>query len=141
MLIAFAAMLLDAAGVIITRYAFDGSGLRIIEGNFYRCLGSLFVFGAILPFLNVNFLKKFRRIKIKAKMMAAAGAVLGVYLALIFYLTAIKTGTLAIVSSIGVTAALFAATFECLFEKKWPSKYLLTALAFFGAGMFLLLGF
>ena len=139
MALACAAMLTDSAGILLTRYSFDGSCARVMEGNFYRTVGAIASFVLLGMFVKLNFWGSFAKMKKREISLAALGSFLGVYLCLIFYLTAIKHGNLAAVSGISVTGAIFAAVFECVFERKWPSKYLLSAFVFFGAGMYLLL--
>ncbi|WP_424244926.1 drug/metabolite transporter (DMT)-like permease [Elusimicrobium posterum] len=140
MLIALCAVTMDGTGVLLSRYAFDGTGISVIEGNFYRSLASIFAFAIILNVFKIKFFAKLKRMTMKTKLLAFSGAVLGVYLALVFYLSAVKTGNLAAVSSVSITSALFASIFECIFTKKLPSKYLIISFIFFIIGMYLLLG-
>ncbi|MCL2887904.1 MAG: DMT family transporter [Elusimicrobia bacterium] len=137
--VAFLAMVLDSVGILITRYSFDGSGLSALQGNFYRALGAVICFFIVCMFWKINFWNTLFKMKKRAISLAALGSFLGVYLSLVFYLTAIKYGNLATVTAITSTGVVFAAIFESLFERKWPSKYLLTAFVFFAAGMYLLL--
>ncbi|MDR0292189.1 MAG: DMT family transporter [Elusimicrobium sp.] len=139
MTIAFFSMVLDSVGIIITRYSFNGSDISALQGNFYRTLGAVACFFIISAFFNVNFWGTLAKMRKRDISLAALGSFLGVYLALVFYLVAIKTGNLAAVTAISVTGAIFAAVFECVFERKRPSKYLLSAFVFFAAGMYILL--
>jgi len=137
--VAFAAMVLDSVGILITRYSFDGSGLSALQGNFYRAAGAVVCFVIICSFFKINFWNTLFKMKKREISLAVLGSFLGVYLSLVFYLTAIKYGNLATVTAITSAGVVFAAIFESLFERKWPSKYLLTAFIFFAAGMYLLL--
>ncbi|MGB2578846.1 drug/metabolite transporter (DMT)-like permease [Elusimicrobium simillimum] len=141
MLIAFGAMFMDAVGILITRYSFDGSNALPMEGNFYRTAGALVSFIIVCSIFKVNFFKKLKSMTGKQFSLAGAGCFVGTFLCLLFYLTAIKTGHLASLSSIALTGVLFAAFFECLFERKLPSKYFMVAAVFFAMGMYLLLGY
>ncbi|MFN8945446.1 MAG: EamA family transporter, partial [Pseudobdellovibrionaceae bacterium] len=59
---------------------------------------------------------------------------------LCFYLTAIKLGNIATLSSVAITGPLFAGLFECLHQKKWPSKEVLMATFLFICGFYILVG-
>jgi len=129
----------DSAGIILTRIAFNGSGLRPVEGNFYRSIGAVISFLIILPLFKIDFFKTLKSFSKKATAEIFVGSFLGAYLSLMFYLAALKNGNLASITAMSITGVLFAAGFECIFEKKWPSKYLITAFACFTAGTVLLL--
>lgn len=136
-LFALGGVALDGLGVLLTRYAFDNSpGIGTTEGNLYRALGALLLFGAISRVKPFGFRAGLRQLGSGGRLWITVGAVAGTYLSLMFYLSAIRySGALAAVSGIAITGTLFAALFECLYERKAPSGYLLTALVFFGAGM------
>jgi len=69
------------------------------------------------------------------------GAFFGTYLSLMLYLQAIQIAeSLALISSISITAVIFSSTFECIWEKKAPSGYLLLAFVFFLIGTYFTLG-
>lgn len=139
-LVALTGMFLDASGIILTRLSFNGApDVTALEGNLYRSLGAVLAFALICRVMKVHFFANLRALPFKSKGYMFIGSVLGCYLALLFYLQAIKTTTsLAAVSSIAVTGVIFGAFFECLFEKKKPSKYLLAAFGcFFCAAYFL----
>lgn len=141
LLFALAGMIFDAVGVTITRKAFDLSGISAIEGNFYRCLGALASFIVISRFLPFHFFKGLKEMKLTSKAYVSFGAFVGTYLALSFYLEAIKVAHLASVSAISITSVIFASIFESIFNKSWPGRYLFVALIFFGIGMKFILGF
>lgn len=134
------AILLDAIGVLMTRYGFNESqGISSIQVNAIRCLG------AILGFLFINFIynKKNDRITLNPtwkkltraeKIKLFIGSIGGTYLSLMLYLTAVSKGQLSVISSVSVTGPMFASTFECIRSRKWPSKYLLIAFIFFICG-------
>lgn len=136
-LFALGGVALDGLGVLLTRYAFDNSpGIGTTEGNLYRALGALLLFGAISRLKPFGFRAGVRQLGPKGLLWITVGAVAGTYLSLMFYLSAIRySGALAAVSGIAITGTLFASLFECVAARKAPSGYLLTALVFFGAGM------
>jgi drug/metabolite transporter (DMT)-like permease len=133
-------VVIDAIGVIITRYAFDlNTEITALEGNTYRCIGALVAYAFIRGFSPFQFRANFKSLNTKSKIMVTLGAMLGTYLSLALYLKAIQTGQLAIISSISITSVIFASTFESLWERKKPSVYLLTAFIFFFSGMYFIL--
>ena len=134
---AFLGMSLDATGVLITRYAFDmNSSITPFEGNFYRCLGALVSYLIIRGFSPFQFRARFKSLTNKSKFYVFVGAIFGTYISLSLYLKAIQTASdLAIISAISITSVIFSSMFECIWDKKWPSKYLLLAFVFFLAGM------
>ena len=134
--IAFIGMSLDAIGVIITRYSFDHNpDLSAMEGNFHRCVGAVSVF-VILSFIKpFNFVSKWKERATKEKALLIVGSLLGTFLSLALYLKAMQTAHLASLSGIAITGTIFSSLFECIIEKRWPSRYLLIAFIFFLCGM------
>ena len=128
----------EAAGVIITRAAFNLSNADPLQANAYRCLGAVLFFIVITRIINVRFFDKLQRLSPKAKFFITFGTLMGTYLGLLFHLCALKHGHLATISAISCTVVVFSAMFECIFTKKWPSKYLLAAFALFLCAMFIL---
>jgi len=137
---AFAGMFLDAVGLIITRYNYNlNIDLTPGEANFYRCLGAVFLF-AILKFITpFDFRKNFKSLNLKLKGGLFLGAFLGTYVSLAFYLTAIQTAHLASLSALAITSTIFSAGFECIMDRKLPTKYWWGAFAFFLGGMYFLI--
>lgn len=126
---------LDSSGVILTRIVFDENlAMTTFHANFVR------TFFAVITLLIICFLR-YRTFKIipiqdaiKDKKLFFT-PILGTFLALIFFIQAIKSGNLIIVSAVGVTGPIFASTLECIFKKEYPSKHLIIALLFFIIGM------
>lgn len=140
---AFLGMAFDAGGVLITRYAFDlNASISAFEGNFYRCIGALLAFLVIRGISPFQFRSRFKSLSIKSRLYVTLGALFGTYISLSLYLYAIKTtNNLAIVSAISITAVLFSSIIECIWEKKYPTKYLLVSFFFFLFGMNFLFDF
>jgi len=135
-LIAFAGMTLDALGLILTRYNFDKNpAITAMEGNFYRCLGAIIFFMVLSRVKPLNFFSLWNSQTRKSKLIIILGSIFGTFLSLGLYLKAIQSAHLASLSGVAITGAIFSATLECVVEKKWPSKYLLMAFAFFIVGM------
>jgi drug/metabolite transporter (DMT)-like permease len=134
---AFLGMVLDASGVLLTRYSFDlNSNITSFEGNFHRCLGAIGVYLIISRFSPILFRSRLMSLDRKGSMLLIVGAFFGTYLSLAMYLRAIQfADNLALISSISITSVLFSSFFECLWDKKMPSRYLLLAFISFGFGM------
>ena len=129
-----------AGGIILTRLAFDSQkALTSMEGNFYRCLGALFAFFLFSRWRPLDLYKNFSILSSKLKGLALIGSLIGTFLSLALYLKALQTGHLATLSGLAITGTIFAAFFECLLERRWPSKYLLISFCFFLFGMNILL--
>jgi len=137
---ALTGMLLDALGIILTRYSFNQNpSITSWEGNFYRCLGAIAVFLMISYFRPFNFFNILKELPKNCKLSLSLGSLLGTYCSLSLYLMAIQMGNLATISGLSITGTLFAAFFECLYFKRKPSKYLILGLCFFLFGMKFLL--
>lgn len=138
LMFAFGGMFLDASGILITRYAFElNNAITPFEGNFYRCLGALFSYFLVSFISPFHFRKRFMDLKLSSRFYVFLGAFFGTYLSLALYLNAIKmTANLATISAISITGVIFSSAFECIWDKKYPSKYLLIAFGFFGFGMY-----
>jgi drug/metabolite transporter (DMT)-like permease len=142
LLYAFAGMGLDAVGIIITRYGFDmNPELTAFEGNFYRCIGALFIYWIISLFRPFDFVSGFRGLTIKSRSFVIFGSLMGTFLSLALYLEAIKTAHLASLSAIAITSVIFTSLLESIWDKKLPSKYLLVSFVFFLFGMHFILFF
>lgn len=139
---AFSGMVLDAGGVLLTRFAFDKNPMTSpLEGNFYRCIGAVLVYIVIRKFSPFHFRARLKSMSRRSLLFLCMGAFFGTYLSLMLYLQAIQVAqSLALISSISITAVIFSSTFECIWEKKAPSKYLLVAFIFFLIGTYFTLG-
>lgn len=134
--IALLAICLDGIGIIITRYGFDLSPeVHPLEGNFYRGLGAVAGFVVISFFRPVHLIPKFKNLPLFDKRLVFAGSILGTFLSLSLYLTALRVGHLASISGITITSPIFASILECVLAKELPSIHLLVAFTFFLAGM------
>jgi DME family drug/metabolite transporter len=118
MFMSFMGVMLDGAGIVLSKQVLNHEGTTAFALNFWRALG------AVLFFLIWNFV---RPIKItfhwkalipKEKKQILGASVLGTFVSLSLYLTAIKMGPVGIVSAIAVTGPLWASLFEYLIYKK-----------------------
>ncbi|MGK0367260.1 MAG: drug/metabolite transporter (DMT)-like permease [Thermoproteota archaeon] len=127
---------LDAAAILLSRLSFDKIDyLTPAQGHFYRTLGAVIGFILIHLFIKkIPLIKIFRAQKLKDKSLLTISAFCGTFISLLFYLYAVKIGHLASISAIAITGPIFATIFECIHQKKMPSKYLWPALALFIIG-------
>jgi uncharacterized membrane protein len=144
MFLGLIAVLLDAVGIVLTRFGFDSTpGMSSAQGNAIRCLGAVSAFFLLNHFY---YRQKERKISLTApwsdfskaqKMRVLLGSLMGTYISLMLYLVAVSKGQLSVVSSVAVTGPMFAGLFECVRNRKWPSIYLLAAFTFFIAGFWI----
>lgn len=141
-LMALTFIFLDSVGLVMTRLGFnDNPNLEPIQAHFIRCMGAILGFWVLSFIRPFHFLKTFKSMQIRARTMIALGAFFGTFLSLSLYFTAVKTGHLASVTSISITAPFFATLAECIYHKKLPSKYLIFALVQFVIGFYILITF
>jgi drug/metabolite transporter (DMT)-like permease len=134
--LALGGILLDATGLVITRYTFNNNPqLTSLEGNFYRCVGAVLFFLLLSRVRPYNIVEQFKSLNLKSKTMVFLGGFLGTYLSLALYLHAVQRAHLASLAGVAITGTLFTNILECIISQKWPSKYLLISLIFFGFGM------
>jgi len=135
LIIALTGVTLDACGILITRTAFETTHtVTPVESHFYRCLGALIGFAAMATVHPLPLIEGFLRWPKKTRFLLLAAAFGGTYFSLLLYLHAVKFGHLASLAGITITGPMFATTLECLIKQKPPSRYLLTAFAFFAIG-------
>jgi len=139
-LFAFIGVAFDGSGVLLTRYGFNHAAhISTFEGNFYRALSAMLLFYVISRFKKFSFRENFNSLAPGRKAFVIFAVFMGTFMSLSLYLSAIRVGTLAVLTSISVTSVIFASVFECVWERKMPSKYLLAAFGFFFCGMYILL--
>lgn len=141
LMVAMTGIILDAAGVVITRHVFDSyPSVSALEGNMYRCIGAVIFFMLLSVIRPFQFWGRLKKLSWKSRGYVSTGAILGTFLSLGFFLKAVQTGHLASVSGVAITGTLFSSAFECIWDRKWPSKTLWVALGFFLMGSWILLG-
>jgi drug/metabolite transporter (DMT)-like permease len=133
------AIILDGIGIFLTRYSFDNTvGITAIEVNAIRCVGALLGFGLIYFFKEkISFRPTWKTFTKDEKVRIVAGSLLGTFVSLILYLTAVSRGKLSIVSAVTVTGPMFASVFESVRYKRRPNTYTVMAFIFFLSGFFI----
>jgi DME family drug/metabolite transporter len=139
LLAALVGVLLDNCGLLISRWAFDQTlEMNALQANLVRCSGALFVFLLIGRVRAVGLVSGWRALNPKFRAMAVLSSFLGTFLSLFLYLTAVKIGHLASVAALGGVGPILSSGMECIYTRKAPSVYLLSALALFVVGFSLL---
>lgn len=133
-------VILDTVGILLTRTAFETDpGISVLEGNFFRCLGAAIGFLVMSSFVRMNLVKTFKKMTPRDRWVVTGGGLLGTFVSLWLYLTAISIGHLATISAIIGTGPLFAGIFEAIAQRKLPSRYLYYAFILCGFGFYLVL--
>ena len=135
---AFLGVLLDAAGVLMTRGAFEASPqMSPFLANFIRALVATlgFCFLALIPRVKLNLLQPLLSLPPKERVWVTLAGFFGTFTSLSFYLMAIKYGHLATVSAVAGTSPLFATLFETLLGRKPVTIYLVVGTCFFASGI------
>ena len=140
---AFVGMSLDAAGLTITRYAFDSDAmLTATQSNVIRIFGAFFIYFLLsLRARDQKLYAGFNLLDKRDKILVVLASTLGTFISLSLYLKAVQIGNLAAISGVSITGPIFSSIFECIHYKKLPSKFLLLSLALFVSGMYFVLGF
>lgn len=137
--LALMGVLLDSAGLILTRYGFqENPELTGFDAQYLRTLSALLGFFMYVPFMKIQFFAKMKSLTFKEKMVAVVSSFFGTFLSLVFYMQAVKLGKMATVTSIVLTDPVMSTGFECLWLRVWPNRYLWAALTCFLAAMFCL---
>lgn len=137
---ALVGVVLDSFGIMLTRQAFEWDrSISVLEGNFYRVIGAIVGFAIMSRFVRIDLVKTYFKLNLKSQIIVFAGGLLGTFISLCFFLRAVSTGNLALVTAVTGAGPVFAAIFECLIQRKWPSTYLIVAFLFFGGGFFFIL--
>ncbi len=135
---AFFGICFDAGGIMLTRYAYENTpDMGSFQTNAIRAFGALVGFLLLRPKSYGVLLDDLRKMP-RTTLFAVVGACLiGTFLSLALYLRALKFAHLATLSAVTITSPILIASIDCIRAKKWPNKYLSTALALFVCGVFL----
>jgi drug/metabolite transporter (DMT)-like permease len=134
-------VLLDNAGVLMTRQSFEISpDMSAFQANLVRAFATVIGFSimAVVPIFKFQPQKFWQKMNRRETVILTAISFLGTCVSLGFYLTAIKIGHLATVSAVAVTSPLFATLLEILTGKKKANRYLVAGLFFFIVGFLIL---
>ena len=136
---ALVAVLFDNTGVILSRWAFDHvEGLGSLQANLVRCTGAIALFAVIGTATRVPLRQGWRSLDRSTRGLVVLASFLGCYLCLVLYLSALRTGNVATVAAVAGGGPIFASAFECAYQRRPPSLYLVCALILFLCGFGLL---
>jgi drug/metabolite transporter (DMT)-like permease len=130
---ALVGVLLDGVGLILTKQGFEFTGYSSVLANTIRNFGAILFLSIVCLMSRVSVWKVFFRFDRREQFKLGSLCLLGTYISLLFYLGALKYLPLSTVTAISVTGPLFATLFECIVEKKYPTRSL-----WFCLGIFLL---
>lgn len=136
-LLAFSGILLDAGGVMLTREAFEfQTGLHSFQVNTIRCLGAIAGFVLIRPKGYFELYHSVSKLVTKDKFLLVGCCVSGTFISLSLYLTAVKHAHLGTLTAISITGPVWVSLIECIYNKRLPNLYLLSAFSFFLVGFY-----
>lgn len=136
---AFAGILLDAVGVMMTRSAYEiAPELETFQVNVIRCTGALVGFLLISPKLFIQFPKDIWNFNARDKVIIIGASVGGCFLSLTLYLAALKYAHVGTLSAIAITGPVWVAMLESIYYKRLPNRYLMGAFVFFLMGFYLM---
>ena len=125
-------VLFDNSGLILSRWAFDQApGMNAFQANFIRCSGALAFLALFSLVKNLGLRAGWARLGPRGRGMAVLSSFLGTFMSLFLYLTAVKIGHLASISALAGAGPIFTSAMECVYFRKWPSRYLIAALILF----------
>lgn len=138
---AFLGILFDNTGVILTREAYEyQQQLHSFQVNMIRCLGAISGFILLRPRGYLEFFKSTFSLDLKDKTLLIGSCVCGTFLSLSLYLAAVKYAHLGTLTAISITGPVWVSLVECLYHKRLPNFYLLSAFTFFLAGFYFMVG-
>jgi len=146
LMVGLLAITLDCSGLLMSRFVFDRyPALSPAGANMWRCLGAITFLGAKAFFSAQSknpskpLASYWEEMTKQSRWTLLAGSFLGSFFSLMLYYIALKTAHLATITSMAIAGTIFSSAFECLVEKKWPSRYLMIAFVCFFLGMRILM--
>jgi drug/metabolite transporter (DMT)-like permease len=114
------AVAFDAIGLLITKNAFQGNADPLAV-NFWRLVGAMFGFLLLDRFYQrIHLSKELIKLSWIQRAQVTVFGIMGPFLSLQLYFTAVSMGHLSVVSSVAGTGPLFTQIFESVIERKWP---------------------
>lgn len=139
-LFAFLGVMLDNAGVVLSRQGFDLSpGTTAFTANVIRAFGSVLPLWIWAHFAREKVFRRFGLLPVKDRALVVFSAFMGSFLSLSLWLTALKIGELGGLAGVGSFNPIAASLWEWMLLRRRPSAYLIVALSLFLLGFFVLL--
>lgn len=133
-------VVLDNVGIVLSRHAFDTSpGLSSFTANAIRAVGSLIPLFLIQLASGEQVFRGFGRLERRTQGLVVFSALMGSFLSLSCWLTALKIGHIGSLAGVGSFNPVAASLWEWLLLRRRPSGYLVAALGLFLSGFFILL--
>ena len=129
----------DALGVMLSRQAYEmNSSLGSFQVNATRALGALLGFLVLSPGFIFVLRKDLNALSLKDRNLAIGSCILGTFVSLSLYLSALKTAHVATLTAISITSPIWVSLIEHIKIKEWPNRYLWTAFGLFLVGFTLM---
>lgn len=136
---AFAGILLDTIGVMLTRSAYEiAPQMETFQVNVIRCVGALVGFLLVSPKIYLQFPKDIWKMNARDKVIIIGASVGGCFIALALYLAALKHAHMGTLSAIAITGPVWVAMLESIYYRRWPNRYLVGAFVFFLLGFYMM---
>jgi drug/metabolite transporter (DMT)-like permease len=136
---AFLGVFFDAIGVMFSRQAYElDHDLGSFQVNLTRATGALIGFFVLSPKFLSGLKRDLKEMGPADRNWALSACIVGTFLSLSLYLTALKTAHVATLTAISITSPLWVSLIEHLQHREWPNRFLWTAFALFLAGFALM---
>jgi len=136
---AFLGVFLDAVGVMLSRQAYEqDAGLGPFQVNLTRAIGALAGFLFMSPKFPLLLTRDLKALAPRGRWIILGACVMGTFLSLSLYLTALKTAHVATLTAISITSPVWVSLIEHFRKREWPNRYLWTAFALFLFGFILM---
>ncbi len=136
---AFLGVFLDAVGVMLSRQAYEqDAGLGPFQVNLTRAIGALAGFLFMSPKFPLLLVRDLKNLAPRGRWIALGACVMGTFLSLSLYLSALKTAHVATLTAISITSPVWVSLIEHARAREWPNRYLWTAFALFLCGFILM---
>jgi drug/metabolite transporter (DMT)-like permease len=136
---AFLGIFFDAIGVMLSRQAYEGNPyLGSFQGNMMRALGALIGFFLVSPKSYAKIFQDVKTMPAPERNLVIGASFLGTFVALSFYLRALKTAHVATLVAVSITLPIWVSLIEHVKQKSWPNRYLWFAFALFLTGFALM---
>jgi drug/metabolite transporter (DMT)-like permease len=136
---AFIGICFDALGVMLSRQAYEESpDLGAFQANATRAVGAIAGFLILSPAFMNKLALDLSSMKREDRRQVVIACVLGTFLSLTLYLSALKSAHVATLTAISITSPVWVSLIEHLKLKSWPSRYLWLAFGLFLLGFILM---
>lgn len=137
---AFIGIALDSFGIMLTRTAYDlNPDLGTFQVNVIRCLGAMIGFLLLGPKNYLVVGRELFALRKREISLVLGAAFTGCFLSLTLYLAALKFAHVGTLTAISITGPVWVSMLECIYNRRLPNFYLVSAFTFFLVGFYLML--